>query len=90
MSDLRKLSKETYSRKSENTASYDEIKTGCLQRIADSLEKIEKPYQNLISDYEYLKEVNARLRDSNDKLMNQVKAYKGHITRLKRKEVSNG
>ncbi|WP_439473812.1 hypothetical protein [Algoriphagus formosus] len=89
MDDLRKLSKKAYSRKNENTASYEEIQTGCLQRIANSLEKIEQPYQKLISDYEYLKVVNARLRDSNEKLLNQLRAYKGHITRLKRKEANN-
>lgn len=80
MGDLRSSSKMTFN---HDKVSLESISTGCLQRIADSLEKIERPYEKLIADYEYIKKRNQRLIDENERLTRQVRAYKGWLTRLK-------
>lgn len=84
MSDLKSISKNSFNSPEGNTL--ESIQTGCLQRIADSLERMEKPYQKLIDDYNHIKTVNDRLRDANQRLLNQIRTQKGWITRLKRKE----
>jgi hypothetical protein len=73
--------------------SLEEVKTGALCRIADSLEKMEKPFldqikqiENLKKDRDYfLKELTAA-QEKGHKLRASISALKGHITRLKKKQ----
>ena len=60
----------------------EEINTGCLLRIADSLEQIEQPYKDLLQDIEYYKE----FEQENKKLKRTIAGLKGHINKLKKRE----
>ncbi len=86
--DLRELSRTQWTTESIKP-SIEEISLGAQLRIADSLERIERPYQKLIDDYNYVKAQNQNLNESNQRLLNQIRALKGWVTRLKRKEVTN-
>lgn len=62
-----------------------QIKLGAILRIADSLEKIEKPYQKLIERNDWLSKRNNRLMEENNRLRNSNTGYKSRVTRLKNK-----
>jgi hypothetical protein len=63
----------------------NQINTGCLLRIADSLERMEKPYLSLLRDAEVLKK-SCELREREiGNLHNRIAGYKAHITKLKRR-----
>lgn len=64
------------------------IKLGAILRIADSLEKIEQPYLQLLNDVEWTRDRNKLLRAANDRLHKQVAAYKGIIKRMKKKKLN--
>ncbi len=69
----------------EGEPSTDELKLGCLQRIADSLEKMEKPFKDLLEHNEYLK---GRLREeqaAGRHLNRRIASLRGAITRMKKK-----
>lgn len=83
--DIRGISRNDWS--SEIPVNLETINTGSLQRIADSLEKMEKPFDKLIRDNEYYRERNKRQQDRIQSLERSNSALKGHITRLKKKEV---
>lgn len=63
----------------------DQIRTGALLRIADSLENIEEPYKKLIQQNEWLSRRHKVLRAENERLRNSNAGYKSWVTRLKNK-----
>lgn len=85
MSDnLRDRSRNDFRPKSKESITSEEVQLGVIQRIADSLERIEKPFKELIDSNEYLRK---RVRNQNDeihKLEKKIRSYKGWITRLKK------
>lgn len=90
MSDnLRDRSRNEFSPKSKESMTFEEVQLGAIQRIADSLERIEKPFKELIESNEYLRK---RVRNQNDeihKLEKKMRSYKGWITRLKNQLMEN-
>lgn len=68
-----------------STANTDELQAGCLQRIADSLERMEQPFRNLLEHNEYLK---SRLREEQAAvrhLHRRIACLRGVITKMKGK-----
>jgi hypothetical protein len=61
----------------------DQLKLGAVLRIADSLEKMEQPYLQLIRDVEWYKKRVQNLDAQNDTLRKRVAAYQGVIKRMK-------
>lgn len=90
MSDnLRDRSRNEFSPKSKESITFEEVQLGVIQRIADSLERMEKPFKELIESNEYLRK---RVRNQNDeihKLEKKIRSYKGWITRLKKQSIDN-
>lgn len=64
----------------------ENIKVGALQRIADSLERMEKPHLDLIRKVEYLDRRRKELRDEVESLKRRNRSLKGWVTRLKKKK----
>lgn len=62
----------------------EQILLGAVLRIADSMEKMEQPFQQLINDREHFKNATNRLAGENKKLRKQVAAYQGIIKRMKK------
>ncbi len=63
------------------------IEIGCLMRIADALELIAKNNQQLIEDYESMKRSRDWYRDERDKSDRKCAAFKGVITKMKKKTI---
>lgn len=59
------------------------IKVGCLQRIADSLEKIEQPYLRLLNDIGHLHKRNKEQNAAINHLNLRIASLQGVITRMK-------
>lgn len=55
----------------------DDIKVGCLQRIADATEKMAQGYIQLENSRDYHKRRAENLEEENDRLRRRVAAYKG-------------
>jgi hypothetical protein len=66
-------------------ASNDDIKVGCLQRIADSVETIAKDKERLEANRDYWKREAERLQKIRERLERQNSGLRGVITRMKRK-----
>lgn len=64
----------------------DQIKLGALLRIADSLEKIEKPFKQLLADVEFYRNSTRALQARNETLSKRCAAYRGIITKLKKEK----
>lgn len=64
----------------------DDLKTGAILRIADSLEKIEKPFADLIYENKRLKDDREWYRKRNATLKKRVAAYKGIVNRMKKQK----
>jgi len=62
----------------------EHIKLGCLMRIADSLEKIENPFDRLLSQNKYLESRVEELRKENEKYYRSICAYRGIFKSRKR------
>jgi dihydroorotase len=58
------------------------IQVGCLQRIADSLEKIEKPYINMCKEADVLRKYIERQDKEMAYLKRAIAGLRGRITRL--------
>lgn len=71
-----------------NALNIEDIKTGAVLRIADSLEKIEKSYVKILNDLAFYKERYHRQQDEIDKLNHKVAGLKSYITRLNNKNKS--
>jgi ribosomal protein S17E len=81
MSNMREDSKKEWS----SGATTEHLRTGCLQRIADAVEKVAANYQRLIDDRDQYKRWYEQERASSKRLANRVAGLRGAITRLKRK-----
>jgi hypothetical protein len=63
----------------------ENIKIGLMQRMASSLERIEKPYLSLINDAKSYREWYQSERQENKRLSRRIAALQGVITKLKKK-----
>ena len=77
--DYREGSKLYWGITKEKGLTIEEITLGCMLRIADSLEKMEEPYTELLQTIENYKD----LEIENKKLKKTIAGLKGHITKLK-------
>jgi exonuclease VII small subunit len=69
---------------SDGYPGHERIQLGCLQRIANSLEKMEQPFTKLLSDVEYLKRCHKELSASNQRMAKRIAAYRGVINKMKK------
>lgn len=60
-----------------------EIQVGCLQRIADAVEKMAHNHDDLLQDIYLLRRTNESHKVTIDKLFRQVNTYKGIIKKMK-------
>lgn len=82
--DQREASKKDYGLfSSERGPGLDQINSGCLQRIADALEKMAEPHRNLLNEVEMLRHNNETLEGAIKYLERKVSAYKGIIKKMK-------
>lgn len=79
MMEMRVLSRKTW----QGSGTIEEINAGSLQRIADAVETISKPYLELLNQVERLKEYNARLVRELSQAQRSNAALRGQITKLK-------
>lgn len=64
----------------------DQIKLGAILRIADSLEKMEKPFQELISRAEMYERWYNQAKDERDYYKHSRNALRGIVNKLKKKK----
>jgi hypothetical protein len=69
----------------EGTVFADDIKIGCLQRIADATELMAKRYQELIDQKERAETSRDYWRNQHDAMARRLVAARGQITKWKRK-----
>lgn len=81
---LREDSKTEY-RKSAETINRDEIKIGCLQRIADATEVMAKRYQDLIDERDKYKRWYESSLKTEEYQLRRISALRGVITRMKKR-----
>lgn len=82
---LRDASRKDYGTRGTIIAT-DEIRVGTQQRIADALEKMVKPYTQLIDDRNQLVRERDELYDRVSCLRYRIRALRGVITKLKNKK----
>lgn len=61
----------------------ENLKFGCLQRIANASEKMAANYDSLIRDRDWYKKRYEEQQKEIQKLSRKISAYKGHIARMK-------
>lgn len=83
MSDFKEESKKDWHSKAETSDTHLQI--GCLQRIAESLEKMEQPFTQLINDRTWYENSWKRAVYDNKCLKRRVAALQGVITKMKKK-----
>lgn len=83
---FREESRKNWSREAQ--ATMDDIKVGCLQRIADACELTAKRHQELIAANERLERSLKYHRDEAERLARRLNAMKGLVTKLKQKAVT--
>lgn len=66
----------------------EQLKVGCLQRIADATEVMAKNHQKLLDDNQRLLASVNYMRDERDRARRSIIAAKGQITKL-RKEIAS-
>ncbi len=71
---------------SQNMLNSGQLQTGCLMRIADSLEEMEKSYRELINDRDHYKSCYSRSLSERARLEKRNAGLKGQITRMKEKK----
>lgn len=81
MSNMREDSKKEWL----SSKALDHLKIGCLQRMADALEKMSGSYSSLIEDRDRYKRWYEEERARNKKLWHRNIGLRGAITKLKRK-----
>lgn len=69
----------------ENQCTLEQINTGCLQRIADAMEKMAQPYSELLEDVQILRHNNEVFEETIERLKRSIRAYKGLVKTLKYK-----
>jgi len=85
MATLKDVSKKEYSAGDED-GTFEEIQTGCIQRIADAAEKSCLDREKLERDYKYVVGQRNRWRDIAEKNQRQLSATRGVVTKLKNKK----
>jgi len=85
MESQREISRKEYS----GTATAEDIKLGCLQRIADASEKMASKYIQMENDLEYYKKYYRERGDVIAKRDKTISSLKGQITKLKKKINAN-
>jgi len=86
MEDYKKESRKNYTSGTyQKNATNEQLQVGCLQRIADSLEKIEEPYKKLIEENQWLSKRYREVNIENEGLRHSIRGYKAAITRMKNK-----
>lgn len=63
---------------------HEEIRTGCLQRIADATELMAKSYSDVISERDYFKERAESLRQKLAVQNHRIAGLRGALNRIKR------
>jgi len=81
---LKSASKLDYSLRNEGSANYDEIKTGCLQRIADATEAMAKYHVQIIKDRDMYERWYRDSQAGQRILEKSNAALRGVITKLKK------
>jgi hypothetical protein len=84
MANLRDASKQTYATRS-HVATESEIKTGCLQRIADATELMAKSHAELERSLRLAREERDRAQRWLKHEENKTRALRGVITKLKKR-----
>lgn len=85
MNNLIDLSKQQWNKSGENPTP-EELAGGCLQRIANAVEGMQKPYLQLLSDVDYYKRKCQAANEKSSKLEKRIASLKGVITRMKKKK----
>lgn len=83
--DFKEISKQNYNPPFGGSPTREDLNVGCLQRIADSLEKMEKPYLRLLGDVQHLVGRVHFLEHDNKRMAKRISALQGVITKLKKK-----
>ena len=81
---FREESKLDWYQESEEKLSTERLQLGCLMRIANSIENMEKPYLKLLSDLDYCHRRIRELCDENDHLLRSNAAYRGIVNKRKK------
>lgn len=82
--DLREQSKGKWNSRSDDP-SIEDLKLGCLLRIADATERMSGPYLALLENVRYWRNRADGLSAKNDKLRRSNAALRGVVARLKKK-----
>lgn len=85
--DIKQASRSNWVAEPRNEFDYpgdENIKIGCLQRIADATELMAKDRQKLIDDYEWMKKSRANYIDMYHTEQRRTAALKGVVRKLKK------
>lgn len=83
--DYRKESRINWGSDQEKALTHEQINTGCLLRIADSVESMSVNHVKLQGDYNYMRKRRDALYEENEKLKKSIVGLKGVIGKLKKK-----
>jgi hypothetical protein len=91
MTNLRELSRQNFTGQANN----QDINTGCMQRIADAVEKTANASEKMASNYTYLqnqhdlyKRFYNEEREKTARLYRRIAALQGVITKMKKRKTS--
>jgi hypothetical protein len=62
----------------------EDVKIGCLQRIADATEAMAKNYQHLINDRDFYKRRYEEEKALGERMARRISALRGVITKMKK------
>lgn len=82
MSTFREISKQNYKTSGINPT-FEEIKTGSIQRIADASELMARNYASLVAERDRYKSSEEWSREECRRLWRRINALRGVITKLK-------
>ncbi len=77
-------SKTTWHNLKDDYPGDEEVKIGCLQRIADATEIMAKDREKLIRDYDYMRGQRDRWQERSEYAERRIASLKGVITKLKK------
>jgi predicted nuclease with TOPRIM domain len=80
----REHSRTHFSTEADKNPTFEEVRLGCEQRIADALEVMAKDRTDLIAEKERLQKRCENQQEWIKQAENSNRALRGHITRLKR------
>ena len=84
MGTLKNNSRLDFNERTDGINRIDELQIGCLQRIADAVEKLATSYDNMRNDRDYYKRIAEDRSARIDKLKRSNAALRGVIKRKKR------